>query len=320
MRYLLPFDCTTIMTVYEQYKGAILTFATLLILTASLLLTGIPPEASDQSYIKTFHDTNITMMGSQSQPIHHVIVLGDAGVEINDQRRAKLCGGNLWIDHLAEALGADLATYAHGYHIRQRVVGRHQMYKRIERVKVPMDRQATGEEIAPLHIQVQQIIEQQQLGNSQEVLYILMAGSLVSATARDLDVLAEAANQLILDPTTLARRLLVIDTPIPANASSSSAFSVNDVAARLIHDSRVLTNTFDASGFLARMQTDHYKYGLKYPDHPCVFSPTRKCNRPDRFFWCQQGQVGNRAHFFLANDLIRRYFMESLGFRRLSSL
>ncbi|KAJ1951269.1 hypothetical protein EC988_004091, partial [Linderina pennispora] len=80
------------------------------VLAASLLLTNIPASANDRIYVKTLYE--LTQSANLTRPVTQIIVFGNAGT---DAHRTQFCGGKLWIDHMAEALGADLQSFAHGY-------------------------------------------------------------------------------------------------------------------------------------------------------------------------------------------------------------
>ncbi|KAJ2028887.1 hypothetical protein IWW57_001954 [Coemansia sp. S610] len=252
-----------------EFRGLLASLIAAVILAASLLLTGIPLEANDQVFAQTHHDL---ATGNRSQPIDQIIVIGDAGGETDDHQRAKLCGGNLWIDHLAEALGADLVSYAHGYAIRSTVIGRNiRGMTRVERVKTPLARYGA---IEPIYAQA--LAAANHTTADKRVLYVVIADP--SATAFDATAmaLAQAANDLILGDYTRARRLLIIDTPTRLVKSDGDLDASMRLAESITSDPSVLVHTFSASRFLLRMQNEYYKYGLRFPDHPCVLGEAKR--------------------------------------------
>ncbi|KAJ2805207.1 hypothetical protein H4R20_002181 [Coemansia guatemalensis] len=290
--------------------------AALIVLTASVLLTGIPPPAQDLIFATTHRDLAPTH-GNRTRPVDRIIVLGDAGHEISNQQRAKLCGGNLWIDHLAEALGADLISYAHGYSIRSTQIGKHSA-SRIERVKSPLS--ANGQ-VLPIHSQMLQIIDNapKSASASMRTLYVVVADpqSATESNKMQSSVLAETANSLILNQRTSARRLLLLDTPMSRSSKNQRGKPYSglskDLAAKLINDPAVEVDVYDSQAFLLQMQRQFYKYGLRFPNSACLHSQNRRCTKPDRFFWCDHAQIGSKAHFFLADDIIKRHYMTSLA-------
>ncbi|KAJ2781723.1 hypothetical protein GGI15_003142 [Coemansia interrupta] len=258
------------------------------------------------------------MATNHSRPISEIVVFGMAGKETDDTKRAKLCGGNLWIDHLAEALNADLVSYAHGYSIRNKTIVDRRILtsRRSERVKSPLGNGQT----VPVYQQVRDILAnpEKDTASSLATLFILVVdppsvrneSGEGEVTAK---ALVQAANDLILNPRINARRLLVIDTPMSASRPQKSLpFDSLDLSSRLVTDPSVEISTYDSHGFLRRMQSEYYKYGLKHPDSPCIYNQARRCNRPDRFFWCDREHVGSKAHFFMADDIIRKHFLTSI--------
>ncbi|KAJ2807537.1 hypothetical protein H4S07_003574 [Coemansia furcata] len=289
-----------------HFHGLLISLIAAVVLAASLLLTGIPLDANDRVFAQTHQDLNT---GNRTHPIDQIIVIGDAGGETDDHQRAKLCGGNLWIDHLADALGADLISYAHGYAIRNTIIGRniHGM-TRHERVKTPLARFGT---IEPIYAQALAAANGTNASDPNN-LYVIIADPSATAYAATAEALAQAANDLILGSTTRARRLLIIDTPTRLLKSPQDEDASIRLAESIVTDPSVKVHTFSAARFLQRMQTEYYKYGLRFPDHPCILSQAKKCRRPDRFFWCENDRVGSKAHFFLADEIIQRHFMTSL--------
>ncbi|KAJ1839283.1 hypothetical protein LPJ70_005118 [Coemansia sp. RSA 2708] len=286
------------------------TMAAMLMLAASVLLTGIPPPANDRIYVKTHRELDAA---NYTRPIGQIIVFGDAGRETDDQRRAKLCGGNLWIDHLAEALGADLISYAHGYAIRSTVIDRIRGYTRIERVKSPIGHGG----IAPIYRQAEKVARFMAESPDKPTLFVLVvdpAQRAAGSSELQLTALATAANKLILDSGIRAHRFLIIDTPMPRRTDIQQTSLSAELAGMLVHDPSVEIDAYDAPAFLQRMQLEFYKYGLRHPNRACiVHERTRRCTKPDRFFWCDNSHVGNKAHFFMADDIIKNYFMASVA-------
>ncbi|KAI7822743.1 hypothetical protein BX661DRAFT_172914 [Kickxella alabastrina] len=309
---------------HNLHQGYTLTILVTLALTASLLLTGIPPETSDHIFAQTHRHPHHAQQANNSRPITQIIVFGNAGAETNDHNRAKLCGGNLWVDHLAEALSADLVSYAHGYTIRNKTIvdSRIIASTRTERVKSPMG----DGKVEPVYKQIRHIFQNPPEDTLKAVttLFVLLANPTGELSAEDqqdeFDALAQATNELILSSTTRARRLLVIDTPMAINSSSTTTgatkghrvFDSMYMAQQLVSDPSIEINIYDSRGFLKRMQNEYYKYGLKYPNHPCIYNQIRRCNKPDRFFWCDKDRVGNKAHFYLADDIVKKLFMASV--------
>ncbi|KAJ1651097.1 hypothetical protein GGF38_005670, partial [Coemansia sp. RSA 25] len=181
----------------QQFRGLLFSLIAVTVLAASLLLTSIPIDANDRIFATTHQDLAATT--NHTRPIDQIIVIGDAGGETDDHQRAKLCGGNLWIDHLAEALGADLISHAHGYAIRKTVIGRniHGM-TRIERVKTPLAKYGVVE---PIYAQARSIaanIIEGNNSNSIRTLYIVIADPSATAYGATSAALSQAANDLIL--------------------------------------------------------------------------------------------------------------------------
>ncbi|KAJ2719232.1 hypothetical protein GGI07_005341 [Coemansia sp. Benny D115] len=345
-------------------QGYVLTILATLALTASLLLTGLPTETRDLVFAQTFRQMAAKGSGSGSsllsqspqstvppmnntRPISEIVVFGDAGRETMDKQRARLCGGSLWIDHLAEALGADLVSYAHAYQIRQQQqqqqgqpsgVRSGAVHRGGRRVKTMLGDGVPGS----IEYQVRAIFGRNSQNDTSSAqhqapaaakLYVLLAdvgGS--SVQERNAARLIKAANELILSSSTQARRILVIDTPIGRGAGSISDGSSNSnndndsgkpgalrdslaVASQLVSDPTIDISVYDARGFLQRMQTEYYKYGLRYPNHPCIYNEARRCTKPDRFFWCDRERVGSKAHYFLADDIVKKHFMSSIPSR-----
>ncbi|KAJ1943024.1 hypothetical protein EC988_006341 [Linderina pennispora] len=139
---------------------------------------------------------------------------------------------------------------------------------------------------------------------SDRTLFVLVTDP---ANGPALDNVVRATNRLILDPRTRARRLLLIDQP-----SIHTRSITNNLTNALISDPSVDMRTYDSMGFLAKMQREHYKYGLQFPNHPCIHSEKKRCKRPERFFWCDSSRVGSKANFFLAEDIVRRHFVDAL--------
>ncbi|KAJ2778278.1 hypothetical protein H4R18_004698 [Coemansia javaensis] len=287
----------------EKPAHALPALALLLLAAALLLLPGIPQDARDRVYAATHRDLRT---GNRSRPIDTVIVLGNAGSEADNRLRAKLCGGSLWIDHLAEALGADLVSHAHAYAVRSQVISAR---GRTERVISPI---ADGS-VQPIHAQAHAVARAAQAAPPHATLYVLVADPTAGAnsTGAQVAALAAAANDLILHAG--ARRFLAIDAPTAARDGAARAGVSMALAERLINDPRVEVAAYDSASFLRRMQRDFYKYGLRYPDHACVHGRYRPCARPDRFFWCDHAHVGSKAHFFMADDIVQSHLMASLG-------
>ncbi|KAI8319163.1 hypothetical protein GQ54DRAFT_320500 [Martensiomyces pterosporus] len=286
----------------------ILAVLVFLALAMSLLLGDIPPEASDLVSAQTYRDLLSSDIGNRSRPIERIVVFGDAGAEVDDRWRSKLCGGNLWMDHLAEALGADLYSYAHGYSIVNTKVE----YAKGERV-VRKKSRMSGDNGMDVSMQVARILNNYAKHTADgRALYVLVVDPSNSANGT-IEALSSGANKLILSPQIRARRLLVVDAPSPAPTSRhmSNGGSLS-LASVLINDPSVELLVYDSNGFLTRMQREHYKYGLRFPDHPCIYNEIKRCNKPDRFFWCDASRVGSKAHFFLADDIIKKHFMDSL--------
>ncbi|KAJ2873358.1 hypothetical protein GGH93_003297 [Coemansia aciculifera] len=272
-----------------QFRGLLVSLIAAAVLAASLLLTGIPLEANDRVFAQTHRD--LDTFGNRTHSIDQIVVIGDAGGETDDHQRAKLCGGNLWIDHLSEALGADLVSYAHGYEIRRTVIGRNNRgMERVERVKTPLARYGA---IEPIYAQALAVANTT-IASDMRVLYIIIADPSATAYTAMAEALAQAANDLILG-STRARRLLIIDTPTRLLKSTQPNDDASmRLAESIVTDPSVKVHTFSASRFLQRMQSEYYKYGLRFPDHPCVLSQAKKCRRPDRFFWCEHDRVGTQ--------------------------
>ncbi|KAJ2469782.1 hypothetical protein GGI02_003312 [Coemansia sp. RSA 2322] len=290
--------------------GLVMLLAAFTILTASLLLTDIPLDASDHVYAHT-RLNRVASTVNQTRPIDRIIVVGDAGGETNDQQRAKLCGGHLWIDHLAQALDADLISHAHGYSIKSTVIDRNIRGARIERVKSPLARLGA---IEPIYKQARTITAlNSSTSQSHRTLYVLLADPSAAEYDATAKALATAANDIILSNNTQARRLLVIDTPTKQRKPTVNSNSMQLLSESIISDPSVEIMEFSAASFLQRMQTDYYKYGLRFADRPCIYSETRRCRQPDRFFWCDAGRVGSKAHYFLADEIISSHFLTSLS-------
>ncbi|KAJ1806067.1 hypothetical protein LPJ56_005207, partial [Coemansia sp. RSA 2599] len=235
-----------------------------------------------------------------------IVVFGDAGRETDDRKRSKLCGGNLWIDHFAESLQANLVSYAHGYTITNKTIpDRHFLSTRTERVKAPL---GNGQPV-PLDQQIQQIFMHTSNDNSQKTtLYILLVDPSSSTTS--IDGLSKAANEVLLTKT--VSRLLVLDTPLPFKQKKTNGFDSMQLSSHLINDPSIQMVTYDSHGFLRYMQDNYYKFGLRHPDHPCIHTQRIKCSRPDRFFWCQAGRIGDKAHYYMADDIIQKHFLTSI--------
>ncbi|KAJ2910895.1 hypothetical protein GGI21_000384 [Coemansia aciculifera] len=299
----------------QQFRGLLYSLIAIAVLTASLLLTGIPLDANDRVFATTHQDLLLTSDINHTRPIDQIIVIGDAGRESTAQdheQRAKLCGGNLWIDHLAEAMGADLISHAHGYAIRKTVIARNiRGLLREERVKSPLAKHGIVE---PIYAQVLAATNTTVTTDTSNSLYIIIADPSVAAYESTLSALTRAANDLILSTNTRARRILVIDTPTPLHKSTADIDASLRLAESIITDPSIELHTFSASRFLQQMQTEYYKYGLRFPDHPCVLGQAKRCRRPDRFFWCEHDRVGSKAHFFLADEIIQRHFMSSINY------
>ncbi|KAJ1727523.1 hypothetical protein LPJ61_004522 [Coemansia biformis] len=288
--------------VLADHRGYAVSVLAMVLLAAAVLMTGIPQEAQDRIYASTHRDL---ATGNQTRPVDTIIVFGDAGSETNNQQRAKLCGGSLWIDHIAEALGADLASHAHAYSIQTRIISAR---GRTERVVSPIG----NGNVQPINMQVREIMKAVP-NAAHRTLYVLVADSARPETDRamQIDALAAAANNLIL--STSARWFLVIDTPTARRGGRHAAGLSMELAARLINDPQVEVAVYDSVGFLQRMQREYYKYGLRFPDRACVHSKRRWCTKPDRFFWCDSSHVGSKAHFYMADDIIRKHLMTSLA-------
>ncbi|KAJ1882977.1 hypothetical protein H4R99_001207 [Coemansia sp. RSA 1722] len=272
-------------------------------LAISLLMT-FSSQASDPIYAKTYRDLPSTFT-NHSRPITNIVVFGDAGRETDDSKRSKLCGGNLWIDHFAESLQANLVSYAHGYSVINKTIhDRHFLSTRIERVKAPLE---NGQPMS-LDQQITRIFSNPYMEElSLSTLYVLLVDP--SSIATDIHMLAKAANQLLL--TKKIHRLLVLDTPLPFGRKSLG-FDSMQLGSHLVNDRSIDTVTYDSHGFLRRMQDNYYKYGLRHPDRACVHTQRIRCLKPDRFFWCQSGRIGDKAQFYLADDIIQKHFLSSI--------
>ncbi|KAJ1988046.1 hypothetical protein GGI25_005484 [Coemansia spiralis] len=270
---------------YKASVHLILPLATAILLIVSALLTKTK-FTQDPIYVKTHQQ-----LGICKQQFDQIIAFGIASLsETNDHVRAKLCGGDLWIDHIAESLNADLISYAHGYAIRNKYIGTYPNgMSRWDRVKTPIGRG----EIHSAETQVEQIIAKSTV--PKETLFVLIVDTLANKTQ-----LAHMTNKLILHPQVNARRILMITTGV------SDPDTI--VASKVINDPRVEISTYDSVLFLQKMQNEHYKYGLRDNNNPCVLNTRMRCSRPERFFWCREGSIGSRAHFFLADDIIKTHY------------
>ncbi|KAJ2772811.1 hypothetical protein IWQ56_000076 [Coemansia nantahalensis] len=284
----------------REYRGfAASTVATALVV-AAVLLAGIPQEAQDRVFATTHRDLD---SANNTRPIDQIVVFGHAGSETRNELRARLCGGSLWIDHIAEALGADLVSHAHGYAVRTRTISAR---GRTERVVAPLGDGA----VQPLAAQLREVVEAAAAAaDVRRTLHVLVADPAHAAGNRTAQVaaLAAAANELVLQSG--VRRVLVVDAPTARRLRGLSM----ELAAALISDPAVDVAVYDSVGFLERMQREYYKYGLRFPDRPCVHSQRRWCTKPDRFFWCDASHVGSKAHFYMADDIVKKHFMDSVA-------
>ncbi|KAJ1850227.1 hypothetical protein LPJ73_003544, partial [Coemansia sp. RSA 2703] len=261
-------------------RNFIVTLVATLSLVFSVLLAGIPGDTSDRVFAKTHRDLPRTAT-NHSRPISEIVVFGMAGKETDDSKRAKLCGGNLWIDHLAEALNADLISYAHGYSIRNKTIVDRRILtsKRSVRVKSPLG----NGQVTPVYQQIRDIMAmpEKDTSSSLTTLFILVvdppsAQNQSEKSENTAETLVQAANDLILNPRINVRRLLVIDTPMSTGRPQKSLpFDSLDLSSRLVTDPSVEISTYDSHGFLRRMQSEYYKYGLKHPDSPCIYNQAR---------------------------------------------
>ncbi|KAJ2743596.1 hypothetical protein GGI20_003632 [Coemansia sp. BCRC 34301] len=234
-----------------QYSGLLYSLLAITVLAASLLLTGIPADTRDHIFAAT-HATKA--QGNHTRPIDTIIVIGDAGNDTDDHQRAKLCGGNLWIDHLADFLGADLVSFAHGYAIRKTVIARNiRGMTRVERVKSPLARLGAIESIPE---QVQRALD----GDSEKTLHVIVA----DPSSANTTILLQAGNALIRGNV---QRLLIVDTPTPMQQTPEDDSSLR-LAQSLTTDTAAEIHSFSASRFLRQMQSEYYKYGLRFADHP----------------------------------------------------
>ncbi|KAJ1926618.1 hypothetical protein FBU59_007298 [Linderina macrospora] len=160
--------------------------------------------------------------------------------------------------------------------------------------------------IGDVESQAETILEMSQGDADDRTLFVLVTDP--STEGESLQGAVRAANRLILDQRTHARRILLVDQPSSGHTVSSS----NDLAKSLISDPSVDMRVYDSIGFLAKMQREHYKYGLRYPNHPCIYSETKRCKKPERFFWCDSSRVGSKAHFFMADDILRNHFVSAI--------
>ncbi|KAJ1961567.1 hypothetical protein GGI12_003180 [Dipsacomyces acuminosporus] len=289
---------------------ALVAFGFLMLTTSLLLGDGLSERMLDQIRAKTIRDLATSI--NFTSPIEQIIVLGDGRSEVKG--RHKLCGGELWIDYLSESLNANLHSYAHGYSAVSEQAGyakgRHGISKRKKRYM--------SDEGNSVATQVASILNEFRTPdyNSQSTLFVLVVSPRSNSHAQ----LTEGVNTLILNPHISARRILIIDTLSNGNSSNgnnSDSDKTNNgemadsqsVVSGIINDPSLDILVYDSRGFLNRMQREHYKYGLRYPNHACIYNKIKRCNKPERFFWCDSSRVGSKAHLFLADDIVRKHFL-----------
>ncbi|KAJ2844890.1 hypothetical protein J3B02_004832 [Coemansia erecta] len=158
----------------------------------------------------------------------------------------------------------------------------------------------------PLDQQIKSVFAQNPSDSSQ-VLYVLLVDPTSKTTT--IEMLSKAANEILL--TKQISRLLILDTPLPFS-KEPAGFDSLQLSNYLVNDPRIELMTYDSNGFLRYMQENYYKYGLRHPENPCVYTQRIKCSRPERFFWCQAGKIGDKAHYFMADDIIQKHFLSSV--------
>ncbi|OMJ28367.1 Thermolabile hemolysin [Smittium culicis] len=248
--------------------------------------------------------------------------------------------GKIWIDHLGDAFGSKVTSYAVGYSTVN-----NEWITNGSQVK-------TGKKNKSIVPGLRQQVESYAMSavehrlNPNNTLYTIWCGandlagisipewhsSKPKATISDvLDDMVDSLKILINHPNVRAKNILFLSV-LPAdlapvlkempkfveNAIKTNTAKLLELYPKKLsqfeNDKSLNFAYYDSYTFLSEMfaSSSSSKYGIKYNTLPCFTSPSRRCTSPHNFFWYDNSHVGSTTHLYMALDIIKRQYRNSV--------